>query len=72
MRWYEDVDGNFVEQFQTSAFDARIWELYLFAVLDEAGYLVDRRYPTPDFTAVGPLRGQLPAKSSPTTLALAW
>lgn len=24
MRWYEDVDGNFVEQFQTTAFDAQI------------------------------------------------
>lgn len=58
MRWYEDADGNFVEQFQTTAFDARIWELYLFAVLSEAGYLVDRTYPTPDFTAVG-LPGEL-------------
>lgn len=27
MRYYEDADGNFVQQFQTAAFDARIWEL---------------------------------------------
>lgn len=54
MRWYEGADGNFVEQFQTTAFDARIWELYLSAVLSEAGYLVDRTYPSPDFTALGP------------------
>ena len=26
MHWYEDVDGNFVEQFQTTGFNARIWE----------------------------------------------
>ncbi len=55
MRWYEDADGNFVEQFQTAAFDARIWELYLFAVLTEVGYLLDRSQPAPDFTAIGPL-----------------
>ncbi|WP_311215120.1 MULTISPECIES: hypothetical protein [unclassified Arthrobacter] len=54
MRWHEDVDGNFVEQFQTSGFDARIWELYLFAVLTEAGLQVDRPSPAPDFLASGP------------------
>jgi len=30
MHWYEDPDGNFIEQFQTTGFDARLWELYLF------------------------------------------
>jgi hypothetical protein len=34
MHYYEDVDGNFVEQFQSAAFDARFWELYLFALLN--------------------------------------
>jgi len=38
MRFYEDTDGNFVEQFQTTAFDACIWELYLFATFTELGY----------------------------------
>ncbi len=33
MKHYVDVDGNFVEQFQTTAFDSRIWELYLYAAL---------------------------------------
>lgn len=28
MRHFVDVDGNFVQQFQTTAFDSRIWELY--------------------------------------------
>ena len=44
MHYYEDVDGNFVEQFQTSGFDARFWELYLFALLTEEGFAFDRSY----------------------------
>ncbi|HMN75971.1 MAG TPA: hypothetical protein PKC97_07885 [Burkholderiaceae bacterium] len=51
MRWYEDADGNFVEQFQTTGFDARLWELYLFAVLVEAGYIFDKSMAMPDFCA---------------------
>lgn len=57
MRWYEDVDGNFVEQFQTKGFHPRIWELYLFAALTEAGYVFDRTHPAPDFTVQGVLGG---------------
>jgi hypothetical protein len=53
MRWYEDADGNFVEQFQTTGFDARMWELYLFAVLTEANIVVERPRPAPDFLARG-------------------
>lgn len=53
MRWYEDVDGNFIEQFQTTAFDARLWELYLFATLVEMGYVFDRTKAAPDFIARG-------------------
>ncbi len=53
MRWYEDVDGNFIEQFQTTGFDARIWELYLFAMLVEVGYTLDRDHAIPDFSAKG-------------------
>lgn len=30
MHYFEDVDGNFVKDFQTSGFDARFWELYLY------------------------------------------
>ncbi|MDF0542758.1 hypothetical protein PX699_10425 [Sphingobium sp. H39-3-25] len=51
MRWYEDADGNFVEQFQTAGFDQRIWELYLFATLIELGYELDRSDAVPDFCA---------------------
>ena len=53
MRWYEDADRNFVEQFQTTGFDARIWELYLFAVFTEAGFAIDRKSAVPDFTCWG-------------------
>lgn len=58
MRWYEDADGNFIEQFQTTGFDARIWELYLFAMLAEAGYTLNRDHAIPDFSAKG-LLGEL-------------
>ncbi|WP_298362605.1 hypothetical protein [uncultured Litoreibacter sp.] len=49
MRWHEDLDGNFVEQFQSTAFDQRIWELYLFAVLTELGFALDTAHAIPDF-----------------------
>jgi hypothetical protein len=51
MRWYDDADGNFVEQFQTTGFDQRIWELYLFATLIELGYELDQAEAVPDFCA---------------------
>ena len=53
MRWYDDTDGNFIEQFQTTGFDQRIWELYLFAVFTEMGYQLDRREVIPDFICSG-------------------
>jgi len=58
MRWYEDVDGNFIEQFQTAGFDQRIWELYLFATLIEAGYQPSSDHQVPDFCCSG-LLGEL-------------
>lgn len=49
MPHYQDVDGNFVEQFQTTGFDARLWELYLNSYLVEEQLFVDRQYQSPDF-----------------------
>jgi hypothetical protein len=49
MRYYEDADGNFVEQFQTIGFDARIWELYLFATFAELGFSFESGSQIPDF-----------------------
>lgn len=53
MRWYEDLDGNFVEQFQTTGFDQRIWELYLFSTLIEAEYNLSQENNVPDFCCSG-------------------
>ena len=55
MRFYEDMDGNFVEQFQTVAFDARLWELYLFATFAELGYAPAPDLAVPDFIFWGPV-----------------
>ena len=54
MKWYEDLDGNFVQQFQTTGFDARLWELYLFAVFVELGYRIGNIHAVPDFDCGGP------------------
>src|ERR1700688_1284591 len=56
MYYYEDVDGNFVEQFQSTAFDARSWELYIFALLAEEQFTFDRTYSAPDFSCKGLLQ----------------
>jgi len=53
MRYHEDVDGNFVQQFQTTGFDARLWELYLFAVLVEQGYARLAAAAVPDLVVEG-------------------
>jgi hypothetical protein len=53
MNWYEDVDGNFVQQFQSTGFNARVWELYLYAVFTELGYSFNRDYVAPDFLCEG-------------------
>ena len=48
-RNFVDTDGNFVEQFQTTGFDSRFFELYLHAYLSRSGYQIDRHHPNPDF-----------------------
>lgn len=45
----DDPDGNFLEQFQTTAFDARYFELYLDQYFKSAGFKVSRDFPQPDF-----------------------
>lgn len=49
MRYHEDLDGNFVEKFQTAGFDALLWELYLFATFTELGYVRDNSAAVPDY-----------------------
>lgn len=48
-RWLVDLDGNFVRDFQTTGFDSRVWELYLFAALTELDFRFDRNDAVPDF-----------------------
>lgn len=43
------TETNFVEQFQTTGFDQRVWELALFASLEDLGYRVEQPSPAPDF-----------------------
>lgn len=48
--YYKDIDGNFIEQFQTvNGFDARIWELYLFCFFQEQLFSFKRNYNAPDY-----------------------
>jgi hypothetical protein len=48
---FEDKDGNFVKDFQTTSFDARLWELYLHAYLLSDGFSLDRAEAVPDYVA---------------------
>ena len=74
---FEDPDGNFLGQFQTTGFDARFFELYLYAYFSNSGFEVDRTHPSPDFvvtrdavtvaveaTTVNPSQGNLFASES--------
>lgn len=49
MPYFSDIDGNFIKDFQTTGFDARIWELYLFAALTEQRCTFDRSVYAPDY-----------------------
>lgn len=50
MKFFKDIDGNFVEQFQSlNGFDARLWEIYLFCLLNEENFDIIREHDSPDF-----------------------
>lgn len=55
MPFFDDMDGNFIEQFQTRGFDARLWELYLYAAFTEIGYAQEEDAVVPDLLLKGPL-----------------
>lgn len=46
---FVDVDGNYIKEFQTHGFDARLWELYLYVYLHNAGFEIIRDHPSPDY-----------------------
>lgn len=46
---FKDPDGNYVQQFQTTGFNSRLWELFLFAFFHEQSFLIHRDNEAPDF-----------------------
>ena len=46
---FEDPDGNYIQQFQSTGFDARMWELYIYALLHENDFIIDRTHKAPDY-----------------------
>lgn len=48
LKSYSDADGNFLEQFQTTGFDQRLWELYLNSYFREEEFKISK-YPDIDF-----------------------
>ena len=51
-RAFVDVDGNFLKDFQTTGFNARLWELYLSVFLYEQNFAVIREFTRPDFSSL--------------------
>jgi hypothetical protein len=60
---FSDVDRSFIREFQTAGFSARVFELALFAYIDEQNLDLDRTAVAPDFV----LRGQHPVAIEVTT-----
>lgn len=46
---FKDRDGNFRKDFQTTGFDGRLWELFLYAFLYEQKFQIDDKNAIPDF-----------------------
>ena len=49
MPHFKDIDGNFIEQFQSTGFDQRLWELYLFNYFKEEKLDINKSKNIPDF-----------------------
>lgn len=49
---FVDVDGNYAKDFQTTGFNSRLWELFLFVFLYEQKFFVPREFDRPDFCAL--------------------
>jgi hypothetical protein len=64
--WLAPTDPHFVREFQTAGHDQRLWEIYLWACLREAGYEVDQAE-HPDFLLSR--RGQARFSVEATTVA---
>jgi len=51
---FEDPDGNYIEQFQSTGFNARLWELYLYALFHEMDFMINREFNAPDYVIEKP------------------
>lgn len=49
---FTDLDGNYIKDFQSTGFNARLWELYLFAFLYEQRFTILEEFDRPDFCAI--------------------
>ncbi|KQK26093.1 hypothetical protein AR438_10960 [Chryseobacterium aquaticum] len=49
---YDIIDNNFLQQFQSTGFDSRIWELYLLSVFHEQSFNIGRKHDRPDFELI--------------------
>ena len=49
---FDDPDGNFLQQFQTTGFDSRLFALYLFGYFSNSGFEVDRTHRSPDYLII--------------------
>jgi hypothetical protein len=46
---FRDLDGNYKKDFQTSGFEGRLWELFLYAAFYEEKFLIKDDHQVPDF-----------------------
>lgn len=50
--WIVDLDGNFVKDFQSTGYSARVWEIYLRFAFAELNFEVGTTHDVPDFELV--------------------
>jgi hypothetical protein len=46
---FVDLDGNYKKDFQTTGFEGRLWELFLYAAFYELKFFIDDTHAVPDF-----------------------
>ena len=49
---FVDLDGNFIQQFQSDGFNSRLWELFIFAFLHEEGFIIGDKTAYPDYECI--------------------
>ena len=62
---FPDLDGNFVEQFQTSGFDPRTFELFLSAMFKDLGHHIEPRTGEGSPVRGAPLKGEVLSENEP-------